>query len=175
MSLSFQSCFLQMLWFEKQNCFLHKKGFKCELCALVLLMCTLLWGTDWSHSKSLAHRVLQRWPWLSSLCISCRSCCPQCSTMSSWCFMYFSPKAVLGPPWAAFFSSLFLCSFSYNSLFCRQAEGFARCGSRLRCGIFAGRMPSVISSVTSMKGRLKSGHRISLSFCYISVSLKKFE
>lgn len=121
------------------------------------------------------HGALQRWPWLSSLCISCKFCCPRCSTTRSWWFMYFSPKAVLGPPPAAFSPCLCPRSFSYNSLFCRHAEGFARCGSGLRCGSSAGRMPSVLSSVTSMKGRLKSGHHIFLSFCYISVNLKKFE
>lgn len=42
-------------------------------------------------------------------------------------------------------------------------------------GALLGELPSVISSVMSMRGRLKSGHHIFLSFCYISVNLKKFE
>lgn len=50
MSLLFQGCFLQTLSFERPKLLPTQEGFF----NVNYLMCTLPWGTDWSHSMSLA-------------------------------------------------------------------------------------------------------------------------
>lgn len=68
MSLLFQACFLQTLWSEEQKLFPTQEG------VLMWIICSVLADVHLAmrHGLKPPDGVLQGWPWLISLCISCR-------------------------------------------------------------------------------------------------------
>lgn len=53
-------------------------------------------GAQTEATQSPWHGVLQRWPWLSSLCISCRYCCPSAAPREVCDLCTSAPKPCSG-------------------------------------------------------------------------------